>query len=154
MEDLSRSLRQHPFVEPMTDAQVQFLSGCTKNVRFSPGQYLFQENDPANQLFLLRSGKVALETHVPGQGAVQVETLGAGDVIGWRTLLAPHAWHVDCRALEPTLAFSIDGICLREKLAQDSELAVMVLRGLLLVVHQRLERARLQQLDIYKRELK
>jgi CRP-like cAMP-binding protein len=129
------------------------LSGCTKNARFAPNQYLFKEDSDADQLYLLREGKVALESHLPGKGAVKVETLTGGGVLGWSVLFAPHRWHVDCRALEPTLAFAVDGVCLRDKMQRDAVFAYAVTRRLLWEVHKRLERARLQQLDVYKAEL-
>jgi CRP-like cAMP-binding protein len=153
MEDLTRALRQHAFVAALSDDQVHFLAGCTQNVRFEPGAYLFQEDQPASRLFLLRSGRVALETHVAGKGPVAIETLIEGDVVGWRSLLSPGRWHLDGRALDATVAFAIDADCLRNKLASEPVFAVAVLTELLKVVHKRLERARLQQLDVYRKEL-
>lgn len=153
MEDLSRALREHPFASSLSEEQVRFLAGCTKNLRFDAGTYLFQEDQPATDLLLVRSGRVALETHVAGKGALVIETIGPGDVIGWRALLAPERWHVDGRALETTVAFAIDAACLRDKLAAEPSFAVRVLTELLGIVHRRLERARLQQLDVYRSEL-
>jgi CRP-like cAMP-binding protein len=153
MEDLTRALRDHPFASALSDEHVRFLAGCTKNVRFETGAYLFQEDQPATDLLLVRSGRVALETHIAGKGALALETLGAGDVIGWRALLAPERWHLDGRALDAVLVFAIDAACLREKLAAEPTFAVPVLTELLKIVHRRLERARLQQLDVYRSEL-
>jgi hypothetical protein len=79
--------------------------------------------------------------------------MGDGDVLGWSVLYPPHAWHIEGVALDETLVFAIDGQCLREKLDQDPAFAARFLRRLLFEVHQRLERARLQQLDVYKAEL-
>lgn len=152
-ETLSRALAAHPFCAEFSEATVDFLSGCTKNVRFAPGQYLFKEDTEADQLYLLRGGEVALESNLPGKGPVKVETLTEGGVLGWSVLFAPHRWHVDCRALEPTLAFAVDGACLRGKLEKDPVFAYAITRQLLWEVHKRLERARLQQLDVYKAEL-
>jgi CRP/FNR family transcriptional regulator, cyclic AMP receptor protein len=153
-ESLERSLRAHPFVAELSDEHVRFLVGCAKNAHFEPGEYLFRENGPADALFLLRSGRVALESHLPGRGAVQVETVCPGDAIGWSVLFAPHKWHLDGRAVEPTLAFALDGACIRSKTEADSGFGHAFTRRLLLEVHQRLVRARLQQLDVYKAELR
>ena len=151
-ESLERSLKNHPFCSELSNSTIAFLCGCTKNVRFSADEYLFKENERADSLYLIRSGRVALESHQPGKPAIKVETLTSGGVLGWSTLFPPFRWYVDCRALEPTLAFAVDGSCLRGKLDQDAAFAYSITRRLLLEVHRRLERARLQQLDVYKGE--
>jgi CRP-like cAMP-binding protein len=136
----------------MSGADLQFLAGCTKNQRFAPGEYLFREDATAGTLLLLREGRVALESHTPARGAVKVETLGAGDVLGWSAIFEPYRWHVDGRALEAVLAFAIDGRCLRDKMEREPVFGYALTRRLLYQVHRRLERARLQQLDVYKAE--
>jgi CRP-like cAMP-binding protein len=150
LQNLERSLAEHPFVADLPREQLAFLAGCTANVRFNAGKFLFREDAAADRLFLIRQGKVALEAALPGRGAVQVETLGPGDVLGWSVLFAPYRWHVDGRAIEPTLAFTVDGACLRRKLEESDEFGYALTRRLLYQVHRRLERARLQQLDVYK----
>lgn len=149
---LDQSLRKHPFLADLSDEMVSFLTGCAKNVRFSAGQDLFREGDAADTLFLVRQGHVALCSHVPGRGALQVESLGAGDVLGWSVLFEPYRWHVDCRASDDTVCFAIDGPCLRNKVNADREFGYVVMRSLLREVHRRLAAARLQQIDVFKTE--
>lgn len=151
-ETLERSLRGHPFVQDLDESQLRFLLGCTKNMRFAAGGYLAHEGDEANLLFLLRSGRVALESHVPGKGAVTLETLEAGEALGWSVMFPPHRWHLDVRAVEPSLAFGVDGACLRAKLQADHSFAYAVTRRMLYEAQCRLRRARLQQLDVYRTE--
>jgi CRP/FNR family cyclic AMP-dependent transcriptional regulator len=151
VESLARSLALHPFAQGMSDAELEFLAGCTKNVRFAPAEFLFREGAPAEVILLVREGRVALESHTAGR-VVTLETLGPGDVLGWRALYENHHWHLDGRALEPVRAFSIDGRCLRGKLEREPAFGFAVTRRLLFLVHQRLERARLQQLDVYRAE--
>jgi CRP-like cAMP-binding protein len=151
-ESLARSLAEHPLCTGMDAPDLEFLAGCTKNVRFAAGEYLFRESSRADSLFLIREGHVALESATPGRGALKVETLGRGDVIGWSTLFEPYRWHLDGRALEPTLSFAVDGVCLRDKMQREAAFGYEVCRRLLYQVHRRLERARLQQLDVYRAE--
>ncbi len=153
MENLERSLSEHRFCKELSHTHVEFLSGCAKNARFDPGEYLVREGAAADVLFLLRSGRVALESHMPGKGAVQVDTVLAGEVLGWTVLLPPFTWHLDARALEPTLAFALDGNCLRGKVQADHSFGYAFVLRLLAEVSQKLAHARLQQLDVYKAEL-
>lgn len=150
IESLARPLGAHPFASGMSPADIEFLAGCTKNVRFQPGEFLFREGTPAPVLFLLREGQVALESHSAARGVVTLETLGSGEVLGWRTLFENYQWHLDGRALTLVLAFSVDGTCLKGKIEREPAFGFAVTRRLLFQAHRRLDRARLQQLDVYR----
>jgi CRP/FNR family transcriptional regulator, cyclic AMP receptor protein len=149
-ESLARSLAQHPLVAGMLDSHVEFLSGCAKNVRLAEGRFLFREGGRADELYLIRSGKIALESHDGARGTLVVETVGGGDALGWSTLFPPHRWGLDARGIEPAQLFAIDGACLRSKLDADHSFGYAFTRRLLDEVHRRLQRARLQALDVYR----
>ncbi|MBI3205246.1 MAG: cyclic nucleotide-binding domain-containing protein [Polyangiaceae bacterium] len=152
-ESLARSLAQHPFCKDLTQGQNEFLAGCAKNARYEAGEYLVREGSLAESLFLVRAGSVAIESHIPGKGAVKVDTLAPGDILGWSVLLPPFRWHLDARALEPTLVFALDANCLRGKVQADHGFGYAFTLRLLAAASERLTHARLQQLDVYKAEL-
>ena len=58
------------------------ITGCARNHRFDPGQYLADEGDPANEFFLIRHGSVSLEIMPPGRSAMVIATEQEGDVVG------------------------------------------------------------------------
>ncbi len=149
-QSLARSLHEHSLVKGLLDGQVEFLSGCTKNVRVAAGRFLFREGNAADELYLVRSGKVALEVHDGPRGTVVLETIGADDTLGWAALNPPYRWSVDARAVEPTLLFVINGTCLRQKLDADHSFGYAFTKRLMNEIHERLERARLQALDIFR----
>lgn len=149
MDDLERVLRTHPFVADLAPAHVQFLVGCTRNVRFRPGEYVMREGDREDTLFLIRDGSIAIEMPRAGGGPICIETIGAGDVLGV-SLLTPRAAHLDCRARETTVAFAIDNACLHRKMDADPGLGYAVSMRLLERTYDRLSRARLQHLDVYR----
>ena len=149
-QTLARSLAQHPLVAGMLDSHVEFLTGCAKNVRLQEGRFLFREGQFADELYLVRSGKIALEIDDGGRGTVVIETLGDGDAIGWSTLFPPYRWAVDARALSSAALLAVDGACLRAKLEADHSFGYAFTRRLLHEVHQRLDRARLAALDVYR----
>lgn len=153
IESLARSLADQPFFKELTQAQVEFLAGCAKNARFAAGEYVVREGQLADAMFLIRSGRIAIESHVPTKGSIQVDSLGPGDVLGWSVLLPPFRWHLDARALEPTLAFSLDANCVRGKVQADHSFGYAFTLRLLAEASQRLAQARLQQLDVYKAEV-
>jgi len=150
MEDLERLLREHRFLEGLAPEQIRFLISCVSNRRFPAGDFLFREGDPADRFFLLRHGSVGLEINVPGKGPVLMETLGPGDILGVSWLEPPYRTQLDARAREDAVALSFDGACLRGKMDADHDLGYVISRRLLEHVSDRLERVRLQRLDLYK----
>jgi CRP-like cAMP-binding protein len=149
IENLERVLREQPFLAKLPEPSIAFLTGCAKNVRYATGELLFREGDPADALYLIREGRIGLEIQDPARGACEVETLGEGEILGWAWLFPPYRWHVDARATTETRALVFDGRCLREKLEHDHTLGFEIVKRLLFQLHQRLERARLQKLDVY-----
>ncbi len=149
MDDLERVLRAHPFLADLEVEHVRFLVGCAKNVRFKVGEYLLREGDDERDLFLIRQGTVAIEMPRPGGEAICLETVGPGDVLGV-SCLTPKAAHLDCRARETVLAFALDHECLRNKMHADPRLGFALSMRLLERTYDRLARARLQHLDVYR----
>ncbi|TKD03333.1 cyclic nucleotide-binding domain-containing protein [Polyangium fumosum] len=149
-ESLARSIAQHPLVAGMSDEHVDFLSGCVRNARLDEGQFLFREGQRADELYLIRSGKLALEIHDGARGTIVAETVGGGDALGWSTLFPPYRWELDARGVHFAHLFAIDGACLRAKLEADHDFGYAFTRRLLNEVHSRLQRARLQALDVYR----
>jgi CRP/FNR family cyclic AMP-dependent transcriptional regulator len=152
MEDLERLLREHRFLEGLAPDQIRFLVSCVTNRRFRAGEFLMREGEAAERFYLLRHGRVALEIHVPGKGPIVMETLGPGNVLGLSWLEPPYRTQLDARACEDVVALSFDGDCLRGKMDADHDLGYVIARRLLEHVCDRLERVRLQRLDVYKAE--
>ncbi len=149
MTTLEPLLRRHPFLESLNRDQIRFLTSCARNTRFAAGEFLMREGDEAATLFLIRAGQVSLEVHVPGRGTTQVESVLEGDILGLSWLFPPHRCHLDARAGEPVRALAFDGSCLREKMEADHDLGYVFLRAFLYQAYQRLQRVRLQRLDLY-----
>jgi CRP/FNR family transcriptional regulator, cyclic AMP receptor protein len=122
MEGLERIVKQHPFFAGLEDGFTKLVCGCAKNVLFEAGQYLFQEGTPADQFFLLRHGRVALQLATPGRDPVTFQTVGEGEIVGVSWLIPPYRWTYDAKALELTRALAMDGVCLRQKCEVDHDL--------------------------------
>ena len=142
-------LRDHPFLRELEPEYVVLLAGCAANVRFREGSFMFREGEPAEQCFLIREGKMALEIDAPGRGSIIVQTLGAGDVTGFSWLLEPHQWEFDGRAVEPVRALALDGTCLRGKCADDPRLGFELTQLFARLAIRRLQATRLRLLDVY-----
>lgn len=149
METLEPLLRGHEFFRDLDPGYITFMVGCASNVRFVEGSFLFREGEPADRFFLIRHGKVALEIAAPGRGAIIVQTVAAGGVVGFSWLFEPHVWQFGARAVGPVRAIALDGVCLRAKCEQDPRLGYGLMQRFARIAVQRLQATRLQVLDVY-----
>lgn len=149
MEGLEHILREHPFFAGLAPEHSKLIAGCARNHRFDAGGYLFREGEPANEFFLIRHGKVALEIVAPGQAPIVFATLGEGEIVGASWLVPPYRWTFDARAVELVRAIGIDAACLRGKCEADHHLGYDMMKRFLPVFVKRLHATRLQILDVY-----
>ncbi len=146
IEDL---IAASPVLSGLSPGQLELIAGCGTNERFAAGEPLFREGEPAEHLYLIRSGTVALETEAPGRGALVIETLHDGDLVGWSWLFEPYRWQFDARATVPTATVTFDGVCLRGKCDADHELGYELMGRFATLLVDRLQATRLQLLDVY-----
>jgi hypothetical protein len=66
------------------------------------------------------------------------------------SLVTNAAAHLDCRARDTVIALAIDQACLRRKMEEEPRLGYAIAMRLLERTYDRLARARLQQLDVYR----
>lgn len=149
MKTIEDLLGEVPLFRGLERQELALLAGCASNVQCDVGTVLFREGDPADVFYALRHGTVALEMFVPARGAVTIETLEAGEVLGWSWLFPPYRWHFDAKALTAIRATAFDGACLRSKCQEDPELGYDLMLRFAQVLMERLQWTRLRLLDVY-----
>jgi CRP/FNR family cyclic AMP-dependent transcriptional regulator len=149
MQTLEPILANHPFFRGFEPRYMQLITGCASNVRFPAGATIFREGQPASSFYIIRRGKVALETMVAPQDSLVIQTIEDGDVLGWSWLFPPYRWHFSARAIEETRAIVLDGACLREKGESDHDFGYELVKRVAQIMMNRLQATRLQALDIY-----
>jgi CRP/FNR family cyclic AMP-dependent transcriptional regulator len=149
MTTLEPILRAHPFFEGLPDSDIALLTGCASNVRFQPGDRIAREGDPAERFFLIREGQVSLEIPAPQGGAIRIQTLDAGEVVGYSWLMPPYRWQFDVTAVTEVRALALNGQCLRGKCDDDPRLGYELMKRFSRIIASRLAGTRLQLLDLY-----
>jgi CRP-like cAMP-binding protein len=149
MKTLEPLLAEHPFVKGLKPEHLATITGCASNVRFEAGEYLFREGEEANQFYIVRSGRIAIEAFAPPRGSLVIATVDEGDVLGWGWLIPPYRWRFAARAIELSRAIALDGKCLRAKCEKDHDLGYELLIRFADLMAQRLDATRMQLLDVY-----
>lgn len=144
IEVTAETLAAHPMLHGMSTDHLAVLAGSASDVVFPAGHRLFEEGGSATHFWLLQSGSVALDLHVPGQGRVRVDTVGMGELLGWSWRFAPYRWAFGAVATSPVEAFEFDAQAVRASCASQPELGHEVTERLALVLAKRLQSTRVR----------
>lgn len=145
-EPMATRVAFHPFLAGMNRQELVLLTDCAIPVHFEKGQVIFREGDMANRFYLIESGKVVLESSGEYGHPVSVDTIGAGDLLGWSWIFPPYVWHFTARATEPTDAIFFYGTILREYCERDHSLGYELFKRMSAVMVKRLQAARTNML--------
>ena len=144
---LEASVAAHPFLIGLSEHYTRLLTDCAMLTRFDAGQVIFRAGETANRFYLIETGRVVLESGHDLPKGVVIDTIGAGDLLGWSWIFSPYRWHFTARALEPTAAIFFYGTILREHCDKDPALGYELFKRMSEVMMKRLQRARTQLLE-------
>ncbi len=147
-ESMSVRVALHPFLAGMKATHLALLSDCAIAVHFKKGQTILLEGELANRFYLIESGKVVLESSEKSGDSLIIETIGAGDLLGWSWMFPPYVWNFTARAAEPTDAVFFYGTILREYCERDPSLGYELFKRMAPVMLRRLQAARQKMLSI------
>lgn len=133
----------------MTKEHREQLMSQAREVSFAAGERIFEEGDRADRFWIIHTGTVALDLHVPDRRSAVVETLGAGRMLGWSWLVPPHHFHLGAEADSPVRAYEFDATAVRELCAKDPGLDHELCSYVCGVLARRLRAARVRLLDLY-----
>jgi CRP-like cAMP-binding protein len=143
-------LSAQPVLAGLEAGDLDLMAGCGRNRVVDAGSFLACEGEAADQFFLLRAGRVALEIDSP-TGPLVIETISPGQLVGWSWIFPPHRWVYDVEVLEDAHVIAIDASCLRTKCDSDPAFGYRVMQRFAQIVAERLAATRLRLLDLYGR---
>jgi CRP-like cAMP-binding protein len=141
-------LRGHAFVQGFEPRHVDTLAAIAQEERFDREQVIFREGDEFSKFYLIVSGLVAVEMAAPDH-TIRVQTLFAGDELGWSALLAGRGKYFQARTLDRVEAIAFEGGELLTACREDTAFGFAFMYRLLAVVAERLQATRLQVIDTY-----
>jgi CRP-like cAMP-binding protein len=139
-----------PIFSDLSDKHVEVLAGISDIRPFSDGQEIFHEGGPRDYLYVVLSGRIALEMHVPHRGNLRILTVEPPEVLGWSGVsdAAPKRT-LTARGVAAGKLLAIDAAKLHQACEADPVLGYAVMHHVVNVVTGRLLATRLQLLDMF-----
>ncbi|MVU78257.1 cyclic nucleotide-binding domain-containing protein [Nocardia sp. ET3-3] len=131
-------------------AKLTTLAAAGRDVEYPAGRRLIVEGQRADRCWLIRSGRVLLDAHVPGRDDVVVQSLGPGDLLGWSWLVPPYRWHFGAVTAGPVRAIEFDSARLTEFATADPAFGHALTLLLFEALLERLQATRARLLDLYR----
>ncbi len=113
-------------------------------VAFSDGEIIFEEGEEATALHLIQSGRISLRMSLPGAKPIVVYTVEPGEPLGWSSLQRGKRYTASGIAIGAVEAIRIDGVALMRLFAEDNRMGMILYRGLVTAVAERLEESRMR----------
>jgi CRP/FNR family cyclic AMP-dependent transcriptional regulator len=143
-------LRRYPFFSFLSDVQRKAIAMIAEETAFESGTVIFEEGDPADDLYLLLEGSVDLyftpraENSSPLHEEILVGEINPGEPFGISALIEPHRLNATARAAKPSQVLRLEGSALRALCEVDCELGYALMRQIAGAAMERLHFTRIQ----------
>jgi CRP/FNR family transcriptional regulator, cyclic AMP receptor protein len=138
------ALAAHPFLRGMSADHLDVLAEAVRDVKFPARYRLFEDGGSATRFWLIQSGHISLDLHIPGEGPVVIETIGMGELLGWSWLFPPYRWAFGAVTVTAVEAFEFDAPTVRGRCAAYPELGYEFNQRVALVLAKRLQSTRIR----------
>ncbi len=135
-------LRHSEIFGNLADADLAAIAEFCREETYRDGDAVLTEDAPAEELFIVERGKLALEKkiqlgrHSTPRNAT-IGYVGPGKIAGFSTLVAPHVYATSAVCLEPTRVICVDGAELREYLESHPSAGLQVMDTLAALIGER-----------------
>ena len=135
--------RPYRLLSELDAPQLRKLLPLAQDKQFAAGTVIFQSGDKSLFLHLIVSGDVALEEDT-GDQPVRVQSLHAGDAMGWSALTAEARTHFRARALSPVSTVAFPSEQIRASCDRDPTMGYSLNKRLVELLAERLDAMRLK----------
>jgi len=137
-------LRRYPYFADISEESLKQLAMIAEEKAIPANTVVFNEGDPAEYLSVILQGEVNIQYRL-GTGELRtVDTLVAGDLLGWSALIEPYRYTAIATTTKPTQLARLEGAKLRKLCEEDPLLGYKLTTQIAKLLAHRLEGARVQ----------
>jgi CRP/FNR family transcriptional regulator, cyclic AMP receptor protein len=137
-------LRRFNCFSPVKEESLADLATIAREEFIPAGRQMFGEGDPADTLSLIVEGEVDIRYELGSGESRVVDTLIAGDILGWSALVEPHKMTGIATTCKPTRLIRIQARPLRDLCERDPLLGYRLTTQVARLLADRLEATRAQ----------
>jgi CRP-like cAMP-binding protein len=152
-DKIIETLREIRFLNELGPMHVEQIARIARMRSLDAGELVFRQGEAARHVYLLVDGNVSLEICAAGAGCKQILTLGAGELLGWSSVLEQLCFTANARVLELTRLVEIDVAQLLALCDHDPKFGYELMRQVAIALAKRLSATRMQLLDVYGDQL-
>jgi len=133
------SFNSLPLFKGLDAKHLNLLANRFESETFGDGDVIFEQDAPADRLYFLVSGRVAIRFKPPDGDMLSVTEVEEGGVFGWSAALGRTSYTSCAISIKPSLTFSIKGKELTNLCEKYPDAGVVILERLADVIAQRLQ---------------
>lgn len=123
----------------LSDSELEKIASLAVEKQFEAGTTMFTAGDNAEELFVLREGRVAVQMTLPETGGlasrrITVDVVTRNEMAGWSAILEPYKYTFTAVCMQHTEVLSISGSKLRSLLRDNTKIGYEVMGGLAKVI--------------------
>ncbi|MBE3582764.1 MAG: Crp/Fnr family transcriptional regulator [Limnochordaceae bacterium] len=123
-------IRRLAFFANFSPSELEQIFSLTRTLSLVAGQPLILEGEPADRLYLVKSGTVRLSRTSPDGRSFTLDIVGVESIIGTEALFQADTYHSTAHALEPICVLEFRQAQLEQLLLDHPELALKVIKSL------------------------
>lgn len=144
---ITHELTDEGFFAGLEPAYIERLAEYAQRETFKKDRTLFRVGDRADRFYLLSEGEVSIEIAALEGPPLQLQSLGAGRILGWSWLIPPYRWNFQCRAEIDCRVITLDGVAVLAYCEQDPRFGYELLKRFSTLMSRRLAEARTRMME-------
>ncbi len=140
-------LSTHKFFSGLDESSMKFLSESATRILIKRDDVLFQQGESADKFYLLLNGRVSVQVPALVGPALEMQSLGKDQMLGWSWLIPPYRWNFQARVVEDSELLEFDGGAILARCEEDPKFGYQLLKRFAALMSERLDAARQNMMD-------
>lgn len=146
-QDNMAILSNHEFFNSLDNEILEFLAPSASMHALTMDEVLFRQSEYADKFYLVLSGRISVEIPAMYGPALEIQSLGEGQILGWSWFIAPYRWDFQAKAIMDSSLLEFDGKAILARCESDTEFGYQLLKRFTVLMSERLEAARQKMMD-------
>lgn len=147
-----QTLQFYPLFSSLSPEVLEKISKISHIINLEQGDYLFEEGDTAEYLYLVDSGSISLNLKVPNRDGVEfvqeMDPMKRGEMVGWSAIVGPGDYKFGVVANTASMLIEVDGAGLKQIMKDHPMQGYDILYRIADVIRERLEMKCMQLLSL------